>query len=272
VNNTPNDPAPKGIGAWFLHKVATTPASWFGLAAGISIFFASISKMPPPGAIGFSVICGLGVTIFSHGMLRAIRSNYERAQRRAAAAAPAPAQPHDEVIRAALRQAGLDQEAAILRNLASDRDALREAASADADNKDLASTLNLVEAICQSATASADELLDLQRRASDPLLDLTADHEQQQARIRSDIRQAYQAVADTRSRLRRKGATTSTTGSTRSGAEQLRQLTEQLKNETDIADRVDQRMRDLTDPMLERMMEMDADVSPSPDLPPRERE
>lgn len=142
--------------------------------------------------------------------------------------------------------AGLGEDAAILEKMFRDRDAIVARAAELGDNVDALHTSDLVERITAEASGEADELLDLARRADDPLLETPEGGRERIDEIRGRLETAYRAVADARTRLRRGDVLSETdfladpSAPTPGG---LEVLAKQLAEETAIAERVDARLR-----------------------------
>jgi len=145
---------------------------------------------------------------------------------------------------AELRPAGLDDDAALIEKILRDRDAIRLRAAELADQPDAVHSADLVEAVGMLAVRSGDALQDLVRRHEDPHLNAPVDVESQIAASRDELRQAYQAVVDTRTRLRKGQFLSEADIVAVSASGTLRGLTEQLQAETKVAELVEKRLQD----------------------------
>lgn len=151
----------------------------------------------------------------------------------------------EQAILESLRGSDQDHDADLLEKIFGDRDAIRKHSLAHPDNKDAVHTLELVASIVEQCCSQSEELQDLVRRSSDPLLDAPVGAEQTVDEIRSDLKKAYQAIADARSRLRRGERLEEADFLNDQQARSVRPLstlTSQLEEETAISRRIEERV------------------------------
>ncbi len=144
-----------------------------------------------------------------------------------------------------LRDSALEDEAVLLEKMMADRDAISKRCVRQADDADAKHTLALVEAIISESARQAEELQDLVRRVEDPLLKSPKGAAVKIDEVRGNLTKAYQAVADTRSRIRRGERLDKVDfladEQTIIGMN-LEVLTQRLSNETAISNRIDERL------------------------------
>lgn len=231
----------KSAGLWFLGKVLRHPASYVGLAAAIGVgVAASAAAMPVGGVIGFATMVGLAVGMLGFLVGYGIKASHRQANDNEDGA---PRATLDPALLAELREVEEGQVATVLEKLLGDRNAIAQLVAENPDNEDAGHTLGLVSRLLTEAVNQAEELQDLARRGRDPLLEAGKDAEAKSEAIRGQIECAYRAVADTRSRLRRGEKLLRRDFLEPAAASSLPALTEQLAGETEIARRVEERIR-----------------------------
>ncbi len=231
----------KSAGLWFLGKVLRHPASYVGLAAAIGVgVAAAAAAMPVGGVIGFATMVGLAVGMLGFLVGYGIKASHRQASDNEAGV---PLATLDAALLAGLGEVEEKQVAVVLEKLLGDRNAIARLVAENPDNEDAAHTFELVSRLFSEAVSQAEELQDLARRGRDPLLEAGKDAEAKSEAIRGQIESAYRAVADTRSRLRRGEKLARRDFLEPAAASSLPALTERLVGETEIARRVEERMR-----------------------------
>ncbi len=227
----------KSAGRWFMGNLLRHPASYIGLAAAIGVGLASFPVgMPMGGIIGMSVMVGMLSFLVGHG----IKASHGRARENENIEHTATL---DEELLAGLREVEEGEVAAVLERMSEDRDAIGRLLADSPGNEDASHTLELVSAILIEAASQAEELQDLARRSADPLLSSPDDATKKISELRRQIESAYSAVADSRSRLRRGEKLARRDFLAPTASSSLSALTEQLTGETEIARRVEERVR-----------------------------
>lgn len=222
-----------------MKKLATTPATWIGIAAGVAAGFAFSGQGPTSGAIGFGTMTALAVGIMAFSVSTLIKVAHKQAVGGATR----------KGLRAAtlrnLEKAELDREKSFLSAMLEDHELIVSALSSEEDTQQSSSTLDLVDSLVASAFRSADELADLARRSADPLLESPENGETKINAIKQDLEQAFRTVADARSELRVQ-ATDQKRDPLSAGKDDaesdLAILTGKLRKETDISGKVRKRL------------------------------
>ncbi|MCP5538836.1 MAG: hypothetical protein H7A53_01675 [Akkermansiaceae bacterium] len=229
------------LARWLLARIFTSPAAWIGAAAGTGVGIAASGPSTTGGAIGMGTMAGLAVGGIVLALVSVVRRSFENSRRGLGAAQEAR---EGEAV-AALERDGLDGDAALLRKIFAERDAV--IARAPLENPgEATSTLELVGAMAEASRARAEDLHDLERRLRDPLLDSPPDAEAEVAAIRSELRAAFRAMADTHTRLRRGESlvVVDFLAETESSApSELATLTRRIEGERDLSDRVAERLK-----------------------------
>lgn len=232
----------EGPTGWFLGKLLRHPASYVGLAAAIGMgVAAALVSMPVGGVIGLSMVVGIAAGMLSFLVGYGVKVSHRRAMDLGAAEPEEPT--IDSSLRESLGEVEEAEVASVLEKMFRDRNAIARQIGETSGNEDGQRTLDLVSAICGEAANQAEELQDLARRMRDPLLRVDDEAESTMEEIRSRIESAYRAVADSRSRLRRGEKLARRDFLEPATSTSLAALTVQLAGETEIARRVEERMR-----------------------------
>jgi|GEM_PF-3793770 len=234
----------KGMGSWFVKTMLGKPSTWVGLAVG---GFVLLSATPTIGWVGGTILgslAGLGVGLMAFLVHAGIAASFLKAKDSERRVRFAQKTAREKALLEDLRDTSLADDATLMEKLLRDRDAIHRQCAGMTDTLDAVHTAELVQAIGVLAVGSGESLLDLVRRKEDPHLTAPPDVDSQLATNRAELRQAYQALVDTRSRLRRGQLLAKEDIVAVSGAATLRSLTEQLQGETEVAELIEKRLRD----------------------------
>ena len=229
---------------WFAGKLLKAPAAWLGcgLAAFVS-YSAAMADMPIGGALSFGIIVGLGVGLFAFLISAGIAASHRKAMN---ADGDGSATATETNMIEEMRRSDLSNDSEILKKMIEERRAIARRALEQEDSADFHHTRRLVGAIVREAFGRAEELQDLARRIADPILDIPDGAEATVAEIRQQWTDAYRAIVDARTRLR-KGESLENIdfldeSEASSSSHSLAELTARLNEETQIAERVRDRV------------------------------
>lgn len=233
-----------GVAKWFLKKFFTSPATWLGILAGGAVGNAFINASGVvSGGIGMGAMVGIAVGMIVFTVLMSIRLAHKNATK---LFGDGGVESHEQSVLANLRDASQTEDAELLEKMLRDRDAVLKRCRGLEGESDATHTADLVSAIVSESCLQLEELQDLVRRAADPMLDAPGDVAEKIEAARANLRRAYQAVADARSRLRRGERACEIdllSGSNSPARLDLASLSNQLEEETAISKRVEDRMR-----------------------------
>lgn len=226
---------------WFVGKLLRAPAAWVGLGTAAFVSYsAATTTMPIGGALSFGAIVGLAIGAFAFLISSGISASHRKAMN---ADSEGSADASEMRMLEEMRRADLSRDSDILEKLVEERKAIALRAREQEENADLNHTYRLVGAIVREAFGRSEELQDLARRIEDPILDIPKGAEATVEEIRQQWADAYRAVVDARTRLR-KGESLQNIEfldeSTKSRS--LAELTARLNEETQIAERVQDRV------------------------------
>lgn len=241
----------KGALRWFAGKFFLHPASWFAmLAALLSGIAASGADIPLGGAIGGGLVVGFGAGGLLFLIFEGIKASYRNAMKKERSSLESE---EIQARLAALQEAGHEDSADLLESLLGEAKALEQLVSKQPENADAVHTSVLVQAIVIAAFGEVEEYEDLRKRVEDPILDTPEGAEGRVEEIRERWTEAYRAAADARSRLR-KGLSLDESDYASAGVateSDLQSLTERLARETEIGQRVRERLRSTEEGELE---------------------
>lgn len=233
----------KGAFRWFIGKFFRSPATWAAMVAAFLSSFASYhASIPLGGAIGGGLVVGFASGGLLFLILEGIKASYRKAMEAGASDLDSG---EIEAGFATLRRSGHDDSADLLESLLGEAKALEQLVSKQPENADAIHTSALVQAIVIAAFGEVEEYEDLRKRVEDPILDAPDGAEERVETIREGWKEAYRAAADARSRLR-KGLSLDESDYASAGVateSDLQSLTERLARETEIGQRVRDRLR-----------------------------
>ena len=234
-----------GLWGWALRKLGKSPAAWIGGLVGVGVLFPGLAVIPPVGALCMAVLTGCGAAGVAKGIGLAVKSAHAMESNAEADAERKYREEQERRLLEKLQAVGLNEDADVLSKMLEARDAIfKRCEGPDVDAKTGAPTLDLVAKIAASALHRSEELLDLTRRVNDPHLDAPPAAEETIAACRADLIRAYQAVADSRSRiLLYKEPNAEIFASSEKPV--LGSLAEQLEEETSVLEGIDRRLRGL---------------------------
>ncbi|NNE90548.1 MAG: hypothetical protein HKN23_02780 [Verrucomicrobiales bacterium] len=239
IPDSTNPKKSESTAIWFLRKLVTTPATWIGLLTGSAAGIALAQKGPLGGSIGFGIISGVAAAVVIAGLTRAIQHSHKVSKNRDLV------NPLERDLVGELRKTGLEEDARLLESMLDDRDAVLKRCQNREEDPDARHTAELVSSIIQATCRRAGELQDLSRRVNDPILESPPGAEESIELIREDLKRAYRAVADARSRLRRGNRLTEPdflADEKSMGSLDLDGLTSRLEEETAISKRIENRI------------------------------
>ncbi len=187
----------EGVLRWFSRKLVTAPAFWLGLVVAVATGSASRGAgIPVGGAIGLGVMVGGAVGALGFLLMHGISTAHRRARESGIVHRSSA---REAAVIESLRRSGREDDAGLLARLFEDRDALAKRAGTSPASGEMAPLLELVSSIATEACRQAEELDDLARRMTDPLLTAPENAGVRVESIRRELRAAYRAVADVRS-------------------------------------------------------------------------